>query len=172
MLPAYVANMTPVFFSNVKMGRVLDSPVDLRRSFLGKRIFGDNKTVKGFLFGTLFGVLTCLVQFCLFKYGFVKELNLIGYTFYNSVLIGFLLGFGALLGDSIKSFFKRQLSIKPGRPFPVFDQIDYVLGSLLLVLTSVNLSWQIIVIILLISPLLPIIANIIAYSLKLKKVWW
>jgi CDP-2,3-bis-(O-geranylgeranyl)-sn-glycerol synthase len=108
----------------------------------------------------------------LFKYGFVKELNLIGYTFYNSVLIGFLLGFGALLGDSIKSFFKRQLSIKPGRPFPVFDQIDYVLGSLLLVLTSVNLSWQIIVIILLISPLLPIIANIIAYSLKLKKVWW
>jgi len=164
MLPAYIANATPVFFSRVKMGRILDAPVDLGRMADGKRIFGNHKTVKGFLFGTLFGVLTSVAQFYLFNWN--------EYSFYSAVLIGFLLGFGALVGDSVKSFFKRRRNIKAGKSWPIFDQIDYALGALVFVSIAVELSWEAVIVILIASPLLSFISNIAGYFLKLKKVWW
>lgn len=172
MLPAYVANMVPVFFSHWKMGRVMDSPVDLGQKFRGKRIFGTNKTVKGFLFGTVFGVLICVSQFGLSELGWTSGLNIINYTFYNSVLIGALLGFGALAGDVVESFLKRQIGIAPGRAFPVFDQMDFIVGSLVFVSIVVDLPFDILITILILSPVLPFIANIVAYFLKIKKVWW
>ena len=82
MFPAYVANATPVFFSKLRMGKVLDGPIDLGRELFGVRIFGDNKTVKGFLFGTLFGALTGLSQYYLS--------NVFGFSFYGALFIGFL----------------------------------------------------------------------------------
>jgi len=164
MFPAYVANATPVFLSKINMGKFLDGPVDLGKNFMGKRIFGDHKTVKGFVFGTIAGVLVCLSQY------FVS--NIFEYSFYDSILIGFLLGFGALVGDSVKSFFKRRLGVKPGGVLPVFDQIDFVVGSLVLSSIAVDLKLELIIVILIVSPVLPLIANITAYFLGLKKVWW
>lgn len=164
MFPAYVANATPVFFSKLKGGKVLDAPIDLGRKLFGVRIFGDNKTVKGFLFGTLFGVLTGLSQYYL--------ANAFEYSLYEALLIGFLLGFGALVGDTVKSFIKRRIGVKPGGVLPVLDQIDFVIGALCFVSLAVDFSLKFLVVILIISPILPVIANITAYFLGLKKVWW
>jgi len=164
MFPAYMANAVPNFLPHFKMGRVLDSPIDLGRKLFGVRIFGNNKTVKGVLFGTLFGVVTGLSQYYL--------ANAFGYSLYEALIIGFLLGFGALVGDAVKSFIKRRVGIKPGAPFPVFDQIDFAIGALFFVSIAVDFSWKFLAVILIISPILPVIANIIAYFLKIKKVWW
>jgi len=164
MFPAYVANAVPNFLPHFKMGRVLDSPVDMGHKLFGKRIFGDHKTVKGFVFGTLSGVLVCLSQYYIS--------NIFGYSFYDAVFVGFLLGFGALLGDSIKSFFKRRIGVKPGGALPVFDQIDFVVGALLMASIAVDFKTEFVVTILIISPIFPVIANIVAYFMGIKKVWW
>jgi len=164
MFPAYVANATPVFFSKLRMGKVLDGPIDLERKLFGVRIFGDNKTVKGFLFGTLFGVLTGFSQYYL--------ANAFRYSLYEALFIGFLLGFGALVGDAIKSFIKRRIGVKPGGVLPVLDQIDFAIGALCFASIAVDFSFNFILVILIISPIFPVIANITAYFLGLKKVWW
>ncbi|MBT3865113.1 CDP-2,3-bis-(O-geranylgeranyl)-sn-glycerol synthase [Candidatus Peregrinibacteria bacterium] len=162
MLPAYVANLLPPLFSHVKMGRVLDGPVDLGHKAFGKRIFGDHKTVKGFMVGTTGGILTAIVQH-----------SLIGdYSFYFSFTLGFLLGFGALFGDSIESFLKRQLGVRSGGALPVFDQIDFPVGALLLSSIVVDLDLGFMAVIVVVSGLLSTLANLIAYALKIKKVWW
>jgi CDP-2,3-bis-(O-geranylgeranyl)-sn-glycerol synthase len=54
-------------------------------------------------------------------------------------IIGLSLGFGALLGDAIESFFKRQIGIPSGNSWLVFDQIDYVVGAILFSLPFVQL---------------------------------
>jgi len=38
--------------------------------------------------------------------------------------------FGALIGDIIKSFFKRRIGKKRGQDWIPFDQIDFILGVL------------------------------------------
>ena len=41
------------------------------------------------------------------------------------------LGLGVLIGDSVKSFVKRQLEVKPGAKFFPWDQLDSVARYLL-----------------------------------------
>jgi len=162
MLPAYAANMIPVFFSRVKLGRYLDSPVDLGRSFMGKRVFGDHKTVKGFLIGTLLAVAVALVQH-----------TLIGsYSAMFAVSLGALMGFGALVGDSVESFIKRRIGIKSGRPFPVFDQIDFPIGALLFASIIVEFDLGFMALAVVISGILSFLADVVGYFLGIKKVWW
>lgn len=162
MLPAYMANMTPVFFSHVSLGGVLDGPVDLGHKLFGKRIFGDHKTFKGFLVGTLAGVLVSVVQ-----HYFIGE-----YSLSLSVVLGFFLGFGALVGDSVKSFFKRQLGVRPGASLPVCDQIDFPIGALVFASIIIRFDWQVVILIIVVSGLLSFLADVFGYLLKIKKVWW
>ncbi|HPU94727.1 MAG TPA: CDP-archaeol synthase, partial [Candidatus Gracilibacteria bacterium] len=75
-------------------------------------------------------------------------------------------------GDSVKSFVKRRVGIAPGKPFHVFDQVDYVIGSLVFALIAVALPLDVLLAAMIISPVLPIVANLIAYYLGWKKVWW
>ena len=38
------------------------------------------------------------------------------------------MGFGTVFGDLCGSFAKRRFNVERGKPFPVLDQLDYVLG--------------------------------------------
>ena len=122
-LPAGFANMVPPLFKKVDF---LNYPIDFKKKINGKRILGDNKTVRGFVFGIIISVLiTFIIDY---------SLNIKIYT--NNVLgdlfLGGLIGFFALFFDSIESFFKRQKNIEPGESFIPFDQTDWVFGSSLL----------------------------------------
>jgi CDP-2,3-bis-(O-geranylgeranyl)-sn-glycerol synthase len=39
------------------------------------------------------------------------------------------MGVGALAGDATESFFKRRRGIERGRPWPGFDQLDFLVGA-------------------------------------------
>jgi CDP-2,3-bis-(O-geranylgeranyl)-sn-glycerol synthase len=95
--------------------------------------------------------------------------SLIDYSQYT-VLFGFLLGFGALFGDLIESFFKRRLNIKPGKPFIPFDQLDLAIGAILLTWPLYSYKWIEILVILALTFVLPILANRIGYALKIRNV--
>jgi len=125
LAPAGLANMLPTLMRWLPF---LDYPIDGGRKFRGKRLLGKNKTVRGFVFGVLGGILGVYIQ--QITYPWTQGISWIIYPEINMWWLGFLLGFGALLGDSVKSFFKRQRGIKPGQSWMPFDQIDWVIGSL------------------------------------------
>jgi CDP-2,3-bis-(O-geranylgeranyl)-sn-glycerol synthase len=125
--------------------------MDFGKNFLdGKRIFGKNKTFRGFFFGLLIGVLVGIVETVLFGY---------------PVLFGLLSSLGALSGDLAGAFLKRRLDIAPGGLLPVVDQIDFVVGALVV-------YWELAVAVLIITPPIHLFTNYMAYKLKLKSNPW
>ena len=65
--------------------------------------------------------------------------------------LGLRFGIGAMAGDAVKSFFKRRADVPSGERWFPFDQIDFVVGALVLIWPVADLSWLDAVAILLVS---------------------
>jgi CDP-2,3-bis-(O-geranylgeranyl)-sn-glycerol synthase len=151
IFPAYCANAAPVLAG----GGV---PLDFGKNFVdGRRIFGKNKTFRGFFFGLFVGIMVGLVEFFLFNY---------------PLLFVFLAPLGALLGDLTGAFIKRRLNIAPGGLLPVVDQVDFVVGAIVFSLPLNILTVELAVAMLLITPPIHLLTNVVAYKLKLKSNPW
>lgn len=170
LLPAYFANMAPVFFANLGGLKFLAKPIDANRMLFGQPIFGKNKTWRGILVGVLVAIVIAWIQFVLAGFDFFRHLSFFDYS--NFLLFGFLAGLGAMLGDLLKSFFKRRFKITSGNPWPIFDQLDFVFGFFLLTYFLVRPPVGAIVSAILITLILHPLTNLAGYYLKLKKVWW
>ncbi|RLF20574.1 MAG: CDP-2,3-bis-(O-geranylgeranyl)-sn-glycerol synthase [Thermoprotei archaeon] len=157
ILPAYAANGAPVVLSKFIKGR----PIDRGKLFIdGKRILGDGKTVEGFLVGILVGILVGVIQ----RSPFGDK---------GALMRSIPLSFGAMLGDLIGSFIKRRLGIPRGAPAPLLDQLDFLLFALLLShLSGFSLGADLVLVLLLLTPILHILTNRLAYLMKLKSVPW
>ncbi|MEN4006500.1 MAG: CDP-2,3-bis-(O-geranylgeranyl)-sn-glycerol synthase [Methanobacteriaceae archaeon] len=154
MLPAYLANAAALAFGGGK-------PLDSGRKFIdGRRIFGDGVTWHGTLIGTGIGILIGSLQ------------GILSGNIIQGILLGFFLGGGALIGDACGSFVKRRMKIKRGQPTLFLDQLDFVVVALLFASIVVILPFYMIILILIISFILHLSANIIAYFLGIKKVWY
>ncbi|MCG7854843.1 MAG: CDP-2,3-bis-(O-geranylgeranyl)-sn-glycerol synthase [Methanoregulaceae archaeon] len=166
MLPAYLPNSAAAVLGG---GR----PVDGGRTFRdGKRIFGDGKTWQGLFLGILAGILIGSIE--IGARGYFGLLMLPELTFPVVVI----LAAGALLGDLVKSFFKRRLGKERGAEWLVADQYDFVIGAFVLLLllqyewvvatvTPLMVLWIIIM-----TPLLHRVVNIIGYLAGVKEVPW
>lgn len=163
-LPAAVANMVPILFSKMP---VFDTPVDFGKKYHGQAIVGPHKTYRGFIVGVAAAVLVVYLQ----KKLFFHTLNLayINYPQINVLKLGFLLGFGALFGDLLKSFIKRRLGKKSGSPWPPYDQIDWVIGAVVFVGFYIPLESKQVVVALIMFGLLHPLASLVGYKLGLKK---
>ena len=152
-IPAYVANSTPVVLGG-------GAPIDRGREFVdGRRLLGTNKTVKGFTYGLLFGSVAALAEAILFRN-------------YLLVLAGILASLGALLGDLFGAFLKRRLDILPGHPLPVVDQLDFILGALVLTSPLLNVTMGAVLILVIATVPIHLLSNAVAYMLRLKKRLW
>ena len=167
MLPAYFANMAPVI---VKKISILNLPIDFNKKISNKPLFGKNKTFRGLVFGVLFAIIIAYIQFVFYKNNIFVDISFIDYS--NWLLLGFLMGFGAIFGDLVKSFVKRRLNYEPGRPFVPWDQTDFVIGALIFVFPLVKLSIDKIIIIIILSFVLHIIVNHLAFYTGVRKEKW
>jgi len=168
MLPAYFANMAPVLVKDYF--KFLAIPLDFNKKINNKPILGAHKTLRGLIFGIIAGIIIAFIQSLLYKYNFFTNISLIDYS--NWLLIGFLMSFGALVGDSVKSFFKRIIDIKPGKKWIPFDQLDYTIGALVFVFFVYIPPASMVGTALILSFILHIIANHLAYYLGIRKVKW
>lgn len=131
LLPAIGANVAPIFSTYYNMLPRLAIPLDGGLTWRGKRLLGHNKTIRGIVAGINIGVIIGLFQVFLHSQGIGLEISLLAYdSLVEAGLAGGMLGFGALAGDTVKSFFKRQLQIEPGASFIPWDQIDFIIGAL------------------------------------------
>ena len=131
ILPSVGANVAPILMKDIPF---LKYPMDFNKSIGGERILGDHKTFRGLFFGILFAIILVTIQYFIrlfFNTNWLLYEPYFNDNYIRYLLIGAGMGFGAILGDSVKSFFKRRLNIKPGKPFIPWDQIDCALGGLL-----------------------------------------
>ncbi len=146
-------------------------PIDFGLTFRGKRIFGDNKTIEGYALGLFLAFLTVTIQYFLHRFEFVRQFELVDYSNPLIFLIGIVQGFAAVLGDSLKSFFKRQIGIEAGKPFFFFDQTDMVFTSIIFSALFYPVAPINYLILLIAYPFLHIFFHIVAYLLKLRDTW-
>ena len=151
IFPAYCANAIPVITGG-------GYPIDFGKNFLdGRPIFGKNKTFQGFLCGLSVGTAVGLAESIVFGY---------------PVLFGLVLSLGALLGDLVAAFVKRRIGLMPGEMLPVIDQVDFVVGAVLLSLFVLAPPWELILAVLIITPPIHLLTNFAAYKVGLKKNPW
>lgn len=132
-LPAGVANATPVVANHLPLIRKWKTPLDFGRQWHGKRLLGNNKRWRGLVTGAFLAGLTALLLA-----SFVSP----SWSLARVFVVGACLGFGALLGDALESCFKRQRGIAAGKPWFPFDQLDYILGGLVVARIFYRISWQ------------------------------
>lgn len=170
MLPAYLSNISGLAFGGT-------TPLDGKRNFIdSRRLIGDGVTIEGLVHGAIIGTIVGAILGLVFP-NFLDLYNYsiipIAYTnIFNGALMGFLLGFGALIGDAAGSFIKRRLKIDRGKPAPILDQLDFVAGALFFGTILVNFSLEFIILTCIISMILHLSANICAYLIGMKDVWY
>lgn len=168
-LPAGSANMSPVFAKKIKFLDPLNKPLDFGKSFRDKRVFGDHKTFRGLLSGYVGAWFVLLLQIWLYENTtFFSDISLFDYSTMNIWLFAGIFSLGALGGDAIESFFKRQMKIEPGKSWVPFDQIDWILGAVLLSVLVTNFEFHIYAFAVLWGLLLHPISTIIGWIFKLK----
>ncbi|MBD3228081.1 MAG: CDP-2,3-bis-(O-geranylgeranyl)-sn-glycerol synthase [Candidatus Lokiarchaeota archaeon] len=195
-VPALATNATMVIFG--RNGK----PIDNGKYFKGKRILGDGKTwqgmIGGVLFGFIIGMIIWVLNYFVIFYA-VKTLGLENFklnptngdviTLYTNeqeiasffrvlpnvaLITSFFTAFGAFLGDMIGSGLKRRFNYRRGAPLPVVDQLDFISFAMLFAYIThpIKNFWIYFIFMIIFTPLVHLLANIIAYLLKLKKEPW
>ena len=149
-------------------------PLDAGLTLRGRRLFGVNKTIKGFVVmvpatALSFGALAAAL-------GLSSERSLglwaVGPVAY--VGLGLLAGLGFMAGELPNSFIKRQLGVAPGQAaegvgagwlFALLDRVDSVIGLLLALSLAVPVPGATWIYLLLIGPVLHAMFSLLVFRL-------
>lgn len=156
ILPPYIANMAPAVWGGgppLDGGRVLSD---------GRRLFGKGKTIKGSIVGILAGIIISILQHVALPFP----------SFWYALLRGFLMGTGAIGGDVFGSFIKRRLNIESGDAAPLLDQLDFMVGAIILVSPLGLPATEVVLISIIITPFVHFVSNVVWYLAGKKEVWW
>jgi hypothetical protein len=162
-----------------RLSRRLMMPLDGGARIRGRRVFGDNKTVRGFAvmvpaasasFWMLWTVVSTLSP------GVAATLWPLSPTGY--AVLGAWAGLGFMLGELPNSFVKRQLDIAPGTAprgpiaavvsFAV-DRLDSILGMLLAVSLAAPTPWLTWMYVIVVGPAIHFSFSVLLYRLGVKE---
>lgn len=182
LLSAILAGIINSIFCSIGVLKFLKKPIDNNKVLKdGRRVFGDNKTWKGFIgyiifniiFSIIFGFIwkTCKVENL--NYFYINHTNTITYN----IMIGFLLGLFYGLFELPNSFLKRRLGIEEGkstkglsRVFFIFlDQADSIFGMALVVWMFYPIGIWVYLLFVLVGAFTHILINMLLYFAHLRK---
>ena len=157
----------------------LTIPLDGGLRLRGRRLFGDNKTVRGFVvmipaaalaFAGLFSVLAFALPSAVDA---LWPLTRLGY-----LSLGAWAGFGFMAGELPNSFVKRQLDVAPGKPPTnragaavsfVVDRLDSIVGMLVAISLAAPTPWKTWAFVLVIGPGIHLAFSVLLYRLGVKE---
>lgn len=133
MVPAAAANGAPILSARMPLLSRWNTRMDFGKQLHGTPIFGPHKTWRGLVSGMIAATIVLYIQQLLAgNFGFIRDFtDSVDYTALPTLLLGPLFGLGALGGDAIESFFKRRRGTPSGESWLPFDQIDYIIGAIL-----------------------------------------
>jgi CDP-diglyceride synthetase len=180
--PVILAGIFNMIFCKLKILKSMQVPMDGGRVLSdGNRIFGDNKTWKGFLGYLIFGTIFTVI------WGFAirnTSLNSLDFFYTNNentltfnIIVGVLLGLAYALFELPNSFVKRRLGITPGKPatgmtkaiFVFVDQADSIFGCALVVWLFYDLGILKYIGFVVVGAVTHIIFNMLLYFAHLRK---
>lgn len=183
LAPVILSGILNMVWCKLPVVKKWQIPIDSGKSFKdGKRIFGDNKTWKGF-FGYVWLSITMygLWGFVSSKSDFLMIHNYFYYTHSNhfnyNISVGALLGFGYAVFELPNSFLKRRLDIEPGKTISGFkkvffiflDQADSVIGCAFVVWLFYDIGMLRFVKLVVLGAVTHIFVNMLLYLLGLRK---
>jgi CDP-2,3-bis-(O-geranylgeranyl)-sn-glycerol synthase len=177
ILPAYLANSIASDVAHLPFLEKFSYPLDFGLKWRKVRIFGPNKTWRGLLFGVMAAVVTGIVQqnYAGDAATLLSDSLRLDSTLHlppMSIALAFMLGLGAIIGDAVKSFFKRRMGIESGQPAPLLDQLDYIFGAFFFAWLTGPINLEYFAVIIIVTVPLHLLANFVAWLLKLKNVPW
>jgi len=188
ILPAYFANSFPVNVSKIEALKKYGKPIDGGRTFMGVRLLGDGKTWRGFFAGIIAGTLAGILQILLQREAEILLSSLLRTQVILPAMgleLAFMLSFGAIMGDLTGSFVKRRTGLKKGDPAPLLDQLDFVFGAVFFAwlwycislgrwdgILEEMINYDRFFVIVVITPAVHVLGNVIAWLWKLKKEPW
>ena len=183
LMPVILAGIANMIFCKSSLLDSVNQPIDVGRLLGdGRRLFGANKTWKGFWGMVVWGLLAQLVwSFFLARQPDLEKLHLI-YAHYPNKLatnfpLGILLGLAYVVFELPNSYLKRRLDISPGKtakdawkyPFILLDQIDSLIGILLVLHLYISLDWAQVIGLLLVGTLTHLGVNRLLYLARLRQ---
>ncbi len=161
------------------LSRPMDGGVVLRD---GKRLFGDNKTWKGF-FGmiAITAIWLAVAGGLAADYQWVKDLSLIPFAEFKIPgtvwLFGALWGLAYVLAELPNSFLKRRIDILPGENASgmkgfsclVLDQADSVIACVLVLPLFSSITFPDAIVLIILGSLAHYLTNLGLYVVHLKK---
>lgn len=182
MSSVIVGGILNMVFTKTPFYRKHSAPIDRNKTLKdGKRLFGDNKTWTGFFSMIVF---TCLAQVAkgliLSRCGgeqfddfYIRHEN----TLLYNAAIGVALGFIYMLFELPNSFIKRRIDIPPGKTvrgfrgaaFFTYDQIDSLIGVMLVLVVVSGISWGKYLLYVLLGGATHIAVNLVLYLIKVRK---
>lgn len=182
LAPVIFAGILNMVWVRLQPGDFLKTPMDRGRILSdGRRLFGENKTWKGFLGMIFLGALSGILWGLFLRGRAIEELNLFYRVLPNTILwnalSGALGGAAYALAELPNSFLKRRLDIGPGknphglrRIFFIFlDQADSVIGCLILLRFFYAYDLIFFISAVLLGAATHLALNMLLYFLKLRK---
>jgi hypothetical protein len=154
-------------------------PLDGGLKIRGRRLFGENKTVRGFVVMIPAAAVAFFAVFSILAIAqptvadALWPLSRFGY-----LSLGAWAGFGFMAGELPNSFVKRQLDIAPGKPPRsrlgaavsfVVDRLDSIVGMLVAISFAAPTPWKTWVLVLLIGPGIHLAFSVLLYRLGVKE---
>jgi hypothetical protein len=146
-------------------------PIDGGCRWRGRRVFGGNKTARGFI---VMIPATAAAFFMLSLAAHPGAHGLWRLTPFQYAALGLIAGVGFMAGELPNSFIKRQLDIAPGhgaegrlaRPlFFIVDRVDSVLGALMAIGSVMPVPWPTVAAVLLFGPVMHGLFSVLTFRL-------
>ena len=162
-----------------RWSRRLSIPLDGGARIRGRRVFGDNKTIRGFVvmipaaavaFWALYLVVSLVAPSVK---GSLWQASARDYA-----VLGAWAGLGFMLGELPNSFIKRQLDVAPGQAPRgrtaalvsfIVDRLDSIVGMMLAITLAAPTPWLTWAFVILIGPAIHFAFSVLLYRLGVKE---
>lgn len=182
LVPVICSGIANMIFCKLPVCGWLNIPIDDHKTLSdGRRIYGDNKTWKGFhgyvvfhiLFNVLWGEILRVTNMEAYSFFYVRHEN----TFFYNLIVGWFLGLAYAMFELPNSLLKRRLDISPGKPpkgalkwlFVFLDQADSVFGIALVVWMFYDLGIKRYVLYVVLGAATHLFFNVVLYFMHLRK---
>lgn len=182
LMPVILAGILNMVFTKTGLYRRNARPIDGGRCLKdGRRVFGDNKTYIGFVSMIVFNALTQILWGLVCSLQGMQGRNELYGVHRNGFVLnlwtGALFGFAYMICELPNSFIKRRLDIVPGTTdkgikgavFFVVDQIDSILGVVLVLAFLVPMSMGKYCGYVALGGLTHICVNLVLYACRIRK---